>query len=70
MPTSNVRWYIWQNDYDDNDDGDGDDEDDDDDDYDDDEDDDDPDVVGDYLTMPRVVPLDVQNVRFAFKIKS
>ena len=64
MPTSNVRGYIWQNDYDDNDDGDGDDYDDDD------EDDDDPDVVGDYLTMPRVVPLEVQNVRFAFKIKS
>ena len=38
-----------------------------DDDDDDDNDDDGGGNISDYLTMPRVVPLDVQNVRLAFK---
>ena len=47
--------------YDDNGDDDGD--------FDYDGDGDDDRVISDYLTMPRVVPLDVQNVRLAFKRK-
>ena len=61
----------YDNDYDDDCDDDyGDDDNGDDDgDFDHDGDGDDDRVISDYLTMPRVVPLDVQNVRLAFKRK-